>query len=331
MLKSRHRGRKWLPYALLVLLVAINVSLLAVLFRQSGNFTAEPAPQDPVTSSGSIGVPTPTTSDVPTPTTSDVPTPTDAPRRSTSSDKRVKTVPAKRVLLAISSREGWRAIAGNCNTPGQLERSTDGGETWVAVTKSDLAPIVRLGIDGGNLYTVVGRAGDCSPRYIAYSPNGVIVAQTNSPRNLWFLGTSNRDQVYSPPGTRSKPCRRSHTVGLATIDVTQALVICTDGSARMTTDSGKSWTKADQLTGTIAIGSGGGHYWVAGKISSCDGVAVRRLEVRGDKLSRGPSRCARGLKITPGRVALDVSGATIWLWVGNKIYISTDAGRTWPQ
>ncbi len=47
------------------------------------------------------------------------------------------------------------------------------------------------------------------------------------------------------------------------------------------------------------------------------------------KLSRGGSRCAADLPLTPGRIAIDGSGKAIWLWAGDKVQVSTDRGRTW--
>jgi photosystem II stability/assembly factor-like uncharacterized protein len=325
MLKPMRRGRKILPYVVLAVLVAINVSLIAMLFRQSDNLTADPAVQAPVslpasTSSASNTVPTPTASNSPKPTTT--PTP------STKSE-RLDIVQAKRHMIAISAREAWRATVGDCNTPGQLEKSTDAGRTWTKAAEIDLAPITRLGLEADNVYAVGGAGKSCSARYVAYSADGVVVAQTSSPQNLWFLNPANRDQVYGPSGIKSGPCRRQHVVGLATIDAFQAFLVCTDGTAMFTTNSGKSWRKAGQLPETTAVGSGGGSLWVARQIRSCDGVSIQRLRVRGDELVRGASRCAKGVKIAPGRVALDVSGTAIWLWAGNKVQISTDAGRTW--
>jgi hypothetical protein len=326
MLRPMRRGRKVLPYGIVALLVATNVFLLAMLLYEDNILTAEPASQNtltlpPALATSSIVVPTPTASDSRRPTAS--PTPS-------TGDESVDVVPTRRLMVAISAREAWRATVGDCKSPGRVERSINGGQTWTTAVKTDLAPIVRLGIEGnGDLYTIGGAGKDCSPRYVAYSTDGVVVGRTDSPRNLWFLGPVDRDRVYGPLGTKSTPCRRQNVVGLAALDISQALVVCTDGSAMMTTDSGKSWNKADQLAGTAAVGSGGGHYWIAREVPSCKGIAVQRLKVRGDKLVQSSRRCARALKITPSRVALDVSETVIWLWAGTKVLISTNAGRTW--
>ncbi|HEX6760065.1 MAG TPA: hypothetical protein VF086_16920 [Propionibacteriaceae bacterium] len=96
-----------------------------------------------------------------------------------------------------------------------------------------------------------------------------------------------------------------------------------------TSDSGKSWEVADELVGTMAVGAGGGRFWVAGKGENCDGIAIRPFSLTAEKLARGRSRCAADLTITPGQIAIDVSDNAMWLWAGDKVEVSTDSGRTW--
>jgi hypothetical protein len=99
----------------------------------------------------------------------------------------------------------------------------------------------------------------------------------------------------------------------------------------VTSDSGKSWNGADELAGTVAVGAGGGHFWVAGKGENCDGIALRSFSLTGERLSSGRTLCIANLPLTPGRIAIDVSGEAIWLWAGDKVQVSPDAGRTWKS
>ncbi len=196
--------------------------------------------------------------------------------------------------------------------------------------RSGLAPIVRLGADGtGDFYTIGGAGQECSTRYTAYSTDGAVVASTDNPLNLWYSRPKDRDQVYGPGKTKAAPCDEDHVVGLASLVLSDALVICTNGSAMVTSDSGKSWEEADQLPGTMAVASGGGRYWIAGTSTRCDGISVRSLTASEGELSRGPSRCAPASQVTAGGVAIDVSDNTIWVWAGQKVRTSTDGGRTW--
>jgi hypothetical protein len=211
-----------------------------------------------------------------------------------------------------------------------LERSTDGGKTWKRAAASSLAPIVRLGIDGaGNLYTIGGTGQDCSTHYTAYSAAGEVAESTGNPLNVWFPRPKDPDQVYGPGGTKAAPCEDAHVVGMASLNTADALLVCSNGLLMTSADSGKSWEEADELPGTMAVGSGQGRFWVAGEGKNCDGVAVRALTVSDGEVSRGPTRCAPASKVTAGGVALDVSGDTVWLWAGNKVRRSTDGGRTW--
>jgi hypothetical protein len=146
---------------------------------------------------------------------------------------------------------------------------------------------------------------------------------------MWFSRPNDRDQVYSPGKTKASPCDQGHVVGMASLSVSDALVICSNGSAMVTSDSGKSWDEAGQLPGTVAVGSGGGRYWIAGTSTKCDGISVRSLAASDGKLTRGTSRCAPASDVTAGGVAIDASDNTIWVWAGQEVRTSTDEGRSW--
>ena len=198
--------------------------------------------------------------------------------------------------------------------------------------KPALGPIVRLGVESnGNLYVLGGAGEDCSSRYISYSTDGAIVAQTDKPQGMWSRDPKDPDRILGPGSARATPCKGQHVLGLASLSRSEALLVCTDGAVMVTSDSGKSWEEADELVGTMAVGAGGGRFWVAGKGENCDGIAVRSFSLAAGKLSSGRSRCAADLPLTPGRIAIDVSGKAIWLWAGDKVQVSTDRGRTWKS
>ena len=325
MLDRVRRKKRVLPFVLLALLLGVNAYLIALLLRPEPEISAEPAAQ-------STQAITPTATPSASPTDPD---PSPSPRSPSPSTKSspsptADVIPSKRLLFAASDREAWRATVGDCETSGTVERSTDGGKTWRRAVNSGLAPIVRLGLDGaGNVYTIGGEGDACSTRYTEYSADGEVVASTDNPINLWFSRPKDRDQVYGPGSNEATPCDGSHVVGVSSLTVSEALVICTDGSAMVTSDSGESWEEADQLPGTMAVGSGGGRYWIAGIAAKCDGISVRSLASSKGELTPGPSRCAPASKVTAGRVAIDVSDKTIWVWAGQKVRTSTDGGETW--
>jgi hypothetical protein len=314
------RTRRALPFVLLALLVGLNAYLIALLIRPELEISAEPAAEG----TGAV-TPTAGTTSEPSSPPSSAPSPTS----SESAKENAEVVPVKRLIAAASPNEAWRATVGDCGTSGTVERSTDGGRTWRSAVNSGPAPIVRLGTDGTGDFYIIGGGQGCSTRYIAYSNDGAIVASVSNPSNLWFSRPKDRDQVYGPGKSKAAPCDEDHVVGLASLSISDALVICNNGSAMVTSDSGDSWEEADQVPGTMAVASGGGRYWIAGTSARCDGISVRSLTASDGELSRGPSRCAPASQVTAGGVAIDVSDKAIWVWAGEKVKTSTDDGQTW--
>jgi carotenoid phi-ring synthase / carotenoid chi-ring synthase len=319
MLGAVRRKRRGLPLAVLAILIAVNAVLIALLLRSQSQVTAQPAGQL------TIGSTLPTQEPARSPAQGESPSPNLSP-----SSAPPKVALPTRLLVATSATKAWRATVGDCRTPGRVERSDNAGKSWRQAEMATLGPIVRLGTESnGNLYAVGGAGEDCSIRYISYSAAGEIAAQTDKPRGVWFRDPKDPDEIYGPGSARAMPCNGQHVVGLASLSTTVALLVCTDGSVMVSSNSGKSWKKADELVGTMAVGAGDGRFWVAGEDGSCDGIAIRSFSLAAGKLSRGPIRCAATLPRAPGRIAIDVSGKEIWLWAGNKVQVSTDRGRTW--
>jgi hypothetical protein len=312
------------PLAVLAILVAANVWLITLLLRSQSQITAEPAGQLTIGST-SPTQPRPTSpAEGESPSVSPVPSPSARPP----TDQKV-AVPT-RLLIADSETSAWRATIGDCKTQGQVERSTNGGKSWKQGLKATQGPIVQLGVESnGNLYTVGGAGEKCSMRYISYSKKGVIAGQTDKPLGIWSRDPKDPDQILGPALARATPCKGEHLVGLASLSTSEALIVCTDGSVMVTSNFGKSWKKGDALVGTMAVGAGGGRYWVAGADKNCDGLSVRSFTFTKGDLSRGESSCAAGLPVTPGLIAISASGKAIWLWDGNEVHVSTDRGKTW--
>ena len=135
-----------LPMVVLAVLIVVNLGLLYLLFRPDLALTAEPADQD--RGEGALPAPTSSPTVMPSPSAPAEQTTSPSPSASkdpTSSTRPIKPAPAQRLLFAATSKTAWRATVGDCNTPGQVERSTDGGASWKPIDRAGLAPIVRLG------------------------------------------------------------------------------------------------------------------------------------------------------------------------------------------
>ncbi|HLM21360.1 MAG TPA: hypothetical protein VK390_07540 [Propionibacteriaceae bacterium] len=327
----RVRRRRVLKYVVLALLVALNLFLIGMLLWPRA--IAEPATQrNAVPSTAPSASPvggataTPTHSRSAKPSRPETPSPMATP--ATKED--LEVIPTKRLLVAQTASEAWRATVGDCKTPGRIERSTNRGKSWKRVARTNLAPIVGLGIEGkGNLYAVGGTGPKCSTRYIAYSRSGAVRGQTNAPQGVWFLEPGNSDRVIGPGNTKATPCRTQHIISLAALDDSRALLVCTEGSVAATSNAGRSWKKVGNLPGTMAVTAAGSRYWAAGSAKACDGVVVKSVGVEGDHLSTGRSRCVTNTEVSAGRVALGAGGNAIWLWAGDKLRISTNGGQSW--
>jgi hypothetical protein len=308
-----HRGSKILLIGVLSVLIVVNVVLLFMLFRPDRVLTTRPLHQD----TGDGGSPTAASSPA-----------LDASKSPTPSTRTTEPVPVKRLLLAISSKTAWRATVGDCNTPGKIERSTNGGASWKGVVRTGPTPIVRLGAaPGDDIFAVGGTGQSCSARYLVYASDGTATASSTSLVNVWYPTPGDRDEINGPDGAQATPCKGGHVIGLAPLKPSQALVICDDGAAMSTRNSGKAWQQVARIPNTLAVTAGRGRYWAAGVREDCDGVTVQSLTEENGSLT-GP-RCARDLDVAGGQVAMDVTGGTIWLWSGNRVVISTDAGETW--
>jgi hypothetical protein len=309
--------------AVLAVLIVVNLLLLFLLLRPEQVLTAWPEDQDPSDGASPTAPPISLSDDqtvAATPSAS-----TDRTR----SHRPTEGVPVERLLLATSSDTAWRATVGDCNTPGEIERSTNGGATWKRIVRTGPAPIVMLGLEpGGNIFTIGGTRESCSVRYMAYSGDGTVAASTTSAINAWFPSPNDRDEINGPRGTKATPCN-AHAIGLAPFDLTRALVVCDGGEVISTRNSGNTWRQVARIPNTLAVAAGSGRYWAAGVRENCHGVAVQSLTEKNGSLTRGQAHCAPGLDVTSGQVAIAVSGGTIWLWSGARVAISTDDGETW--
>ena len=217
----------------------------------------------------------------------------------TPSTRPVEPAPVERLLFATSSKTAWRATVGDCDTPGEIERSTNGGASWKRIVRTGPAPIVQLGAEpSGNVFAIGGTRQSCSVRYVAYANDGTVTASTARPVNVWFPTPKDRDEINGPGGTKATPCN-GHVMGLAALNLSRALVVCDDGAAMSTGNSGKTWRQAARLPNTLAITAGSDRYWVAGAHKDCDGVTVQSLDrkKRQPDARRNPLCCLASMSL----------------------------------
>ena len=321
------RGTKVLLVSLVAVLIAVNVVLLFLLFRPDGALTAQPA------DSGNGGSPSAASSPVTTSSQSassgETPVSSGASTDPTPSTGTDEPAPVERLLVATSSKTAWRATVGNCDKPGEIERSTNGGASWKRIVRTGPAPIVQLGAEpSGNVFAIGGMRQSCKALYIAYASDGTATTVMDNPVDVWFPTPRDPDEINGPGGTRATPCK-GHVTGLAPLNLSRALVVCANGVAMSSRDSGKTWQRLGRIPNTLAAAAENGRYWVARADADCDGVTVQSLTEGSGRLTRGEPHCAAGLEVA-GQVAFDATGdGTIWLWSGSRVVVSTDNGQTW--
>ncbi|PYF95937.1 hypothetical protein SAMN05216184_1242 [Georgenia satyanarayanai] len=240
----------------------------------------------------------------------------------TEAGERAQAAPAERLIVNADATTAWRVEKGQCEDSAALERTTDGGATWEALSV-DLAPVSRLRVLGPQTLFAIGGGDDCDPTYVSSSSGGSSwLTNDQYLEGSWYIAPSDRSIMATPAGQLSAPCE---PVELAALDAASAAVLCTDGTLALTADGGASWENEVPDISAAAIGVADDGYVLAGSHEACeDGIAVAALETDGDALEE-PS-CAPA---EAGSLAVSGVADTVWLWVDNEVYVSTDSGQSW--
>ena len=113
---------------------------------------------------------------------------------------------------------------------------------------------------------------------MAYANDGAVATPTTIPTDIWFSTPNDRDEINGPGETKATPCK-GHVVGLAPLDLSRALVVCANGIATSSRDSGKTWREVGQVSSPLTVTAEDGRYWLASATDDCDGITVRSLTV----------------------------------------------------
>jgi hypothetical protein len=133
--------------------------------------------------------------------------------------------------------------------------------------------------------------------------------------------------VHAPAGEHLAPC--DSVVSLAPNTDTAAAVLCADGRLFTTADAAVTWSAPATFAGAIALAPATTGYLVvsAGR-PECAGAQLLTVT---DALASTVVGCyAMSTPATalPGTVAVSEAAGAIWLWAGDQLVRSTDAGAT---
>lgn len=314
------RSRRLWPLIAVAVLVVLNVGLiLALVLRPTAPATSEPSTPPSQTSTA----PSPTASE-PEETTSPSPDELSPQESPTTPEPTPIPGPAERLLANAGESIAWRATVGTCDTPGELERTTDGGETWESL-ESELAPLSRVRVLGPESLFVVGGA-DCEATY-AFSADGGDSWESNDDllNGSWYLDPADPDQLGTPTGPIDAPCEVARLVGLDNAD---GAVLCTDGEITMTRDGGQTWEEAPDQAPVLAIGPAEDGYIGVGAEAACEPeLSITSFDRAGS--SNDTDICIEMAVDGSEEVAVSADSQSIWLWADENVLMSTDGGATW--
>ena len=322
------------PKAAIGGLVLVNAVLLTmlVLDERSRSLAAqadpavEPAATQPVpavTRTSASAVPT---SASPTPTMSS----TASGRPSSTASPATKPTLGKRLLAVNSASLAWRATAGPCPSKPSVEVSRDGGRTW-RPTDSGLRSMSRMRSYDEDSVFAVGGDETCDARYAATGGPGE--SWTANPRFLdqtWYRLPKERSQIHAPGGRLSSPCG-DQLGDFAGLGRSGAAALCSDGTLRLTQNSGRQWRKLDGVAEGRGVGADEEVYVLALRNSDCAGIGVVLLTSGARRVETDSVRCAPLGGDPDTELAVAVRGQVLWLWAGDEVAVSTDRGRNWER
>lgn len=238
------------------------------------------------------------------------------------------TLPASRFLAADNGTSAWRATQGSCPTgPGVIERTTDGGETWVNVPAAslDLRQIFRFTSLGASSAAVVGTTGDdCAlEAFRTFSSGTTWSANAAELAAATYIDPAEPTVVQTPAGPVTPPCPNPRQVVPGTATLT---VLCTD--QLLSQQSGGAWSSAQVPGALAATSTSDGLTVVSTGVQGCAGLSIATLpaDLSGARLSTIGCLAA---ETSPPDVAISESMGSLWLWSNAASYVSPDGGATW--
>lgn len=275
---------RWIAVAAVAAL-AIVVGVLAFAAYQRANPEPTPAEPGPVPSFD-LGVQTQT----PTPTT-----PVAAPL----------ALEAQR-FLSVGGAQWWRATAGACDGPAPVvERSPDGGETWVDVTPTyrGIAQVQSLDAFSAQDAEMVAALAGCEAQALRTYTNGEFWESYPDVLAISrYVSPTDAAAVVLPSGPVAAPCAQAS--GLRASGDTVAL-LC---EGRAWSWSGAEWQQLGPEN-AIALTLDGSDLIVAHSAPDCAGVALSRVTPQ----SSSPLSCAEGLDAA-APTAIDLTGSDLYVW-----------------
>ncbi|BDV29786.1 hypothetical protein [Microbacterium terricola] len=215
--------------------------------------------------------------------------------------------------LSIGSGGMWRATAGECEGDSPtVEKSTDGGSTWVDVTPTykgiqQVRGIETFAQTEAELLADMGD--DCETQLLRTFTQGRFWDSYPEILAYWtYPSSADATVIVTPDGEVDAPCDDPRSVRASN----GAVALVCDGTAYVLSDGEWDPLKASDAV-ALAISDG---IVVAHTDESCpEGLAVTRFADGGDPASLGCVEGADAARPT----AIAASGDTVLVWSGKKL------------
>lgn len=301
------------------LLVGIVLGLLAILATGMTGLALVKNQNSAMESSPVLG-----TEDRATPRSSGTSTGQSVSETSTGQSLKV-AVPTRLLSVDSTTSTLLRAQTGKCSeTPGQLETSSNDGETWsrARIEKLPQAQIRQFDTTGNAAIRVALFDRNCEPKFAESTLEGSTWKRTTDKGRLWYLDSEDSKIVNTPDGRSKLPC-----TGVALSSSAHgAIVLCSDSHITVSANDRAAWSDPHLVEHVTAVGTTNDGFVVAiAEDESCSGVRIQLLV--DEKLGK-PSKCLDA-EVDEGTVAVAGDAQAIYIWAGDTFARSNDGGLSW--
>ncbi|TFC08841.1 hypothetical protein [Cryobacterium sp. MDB2-33-2] len=326
--RDSSRRRVWV-YIGVAVFIAVDILLIVWAINSTRASAAGGTPRIIPTYAATPVTPAETPSATPAATGAATPTPSST----TASTGTILPVPATRLLVAVDATTAWRAQTGACPaTTAAPQLTTDSGATWDTTNASgptDVTAPQSLTVTSASTVELLGLAkSGCAPQVVKTFVSGDnYKSYPEKVATSWYVDPTNRARVHAPGADHAAPC--DAVVALAPKGDKAAAALCADGRLFTTTDAAATWSAPVALPGAIAVAPADtGYLVVAAGRPQCAGAQLLTVTDALVATVEGCHTTSTPAAALPGTVAVSEAGSTIWLWAGDTVVRSTNAGAT---
>lgn len=234
-----------------------------------------------------------------------------------------------RLMVSVDGTSGWRSTRGAC--PGGaplIERTDDGGASWTQTTIGGVALHGVLALSSASSAEVdaVGRVNSgCDLDVLASFTGGDFWNEYPERAGEFSYIDPTAPAVVTIEGSPvDSPCPTP--LDLRTGD-DSVIVLCND-SLFERPDGSTEWAPLT-APGVLAVTPNevGGFTVASAGVEGCTGVAVQTLP--SVSAETGPILVGCIPDAALDGVTLAQSGTTVWLWAGDRVWVSPDGGASW--